>query len=69
MAEVTAAPPAVAAGGAAGVQQVGLLQRQRPDDVPVAVHVLVVVVVAQLAHGFDPGAQRSFGGRAAGRPS
>ena len=58
----------MAAGGAAGVQQVGLLQRQRPDDVPVAVVELAVVVVAQLANGLDPGAQRSLGGGAACLP-
>ena len=67
MAEVTGSHQPSRAGGAARVQQVGLLQREGFDDLPVAFTEMVVVVVAQLPDGFDPGAQGGLRGRAAPR--
>ncbi len=43
------------AGKGTRVQEVGFLSAQGRDHVAVAVFVLVMIVVAEFAHGFDEG--------------
>lgn len=51
----------MAAGESAGVQQVRLLQHEVLDHVPVALVVLTVAVIAQLADALGPGAESGLG--------
>ena len=54
---MSAMPPSMLAGEGTRVQEVGFLSTQGRDHVAVAVFVLVVIVVAEFAHGFDEGSQ------------